>query len=82
MRNNPCKGRETGCTADPAPGCSRCDHCRRIHNEREAARRKARRKAFACWVCGADAEETAPGVFACTCAVHASYRAARARASA
>ena len=79
-RNNPCRGRELGCTADPAPGCSRCESCKAVHNAREAKRREQRRKSCACWVCGAEAAQV-NGVYLATCPVHASYRADSARSS-
>jgi hypothetical protein len=55
-----CKGRETGCTADPPPGRKRCDNCSKIHNAREAERRAARRKAALCVVCGRRAVPVRP----------------------
>jgi hypothetical protein len=71
-RNNPCKGHEVGCTADPAPGARRCDNCRAVHNAREAKRRELRRKHCLCWVCGAEAR-VLDGVYLATCEQHASY---------
>jgi hypothetical protein len=72
-RNNPCKGREAGCTANPKPGESRCKVCRAAHNAREAARRAARRAECKCWVCGAEARLVG-GVYQATCEVHQHYR--------
>ena len=75
-RTNPCKGREAGCTADPKPGATRCDNCKRAHNERERARRKSRRKAHRCTVCGARAV-VVNGVALATCQLHREYFAER-----
>lgn len=72
-RNNPCKGREAGCTAKVKPGASRCANCKAAHNAREAARRAARRKECQCWVCGADSLVVG-GVYQPTCAAHVHYR--------
>jgi hypothetical protein len=77
-RNNPCKGREAGCTGDGSP---RCDNCRRLHNERERKRRQARRKECGCWVCGAVARQV-DGVYQATCEAHRTYSADVRRVSA
>lgn len=57
-----CRGRETGCTADPPPGASRCAHCSTIHNAREAERRAARKRGLMCVVCGKPAVPVPPAV--------------------
>lgn len=76
LRNNPCKGREAGCTGDGSP---RCENCRLIHNERERTRRQARRQACRCTVCGSKAVKV-NGIALSTCAVHREYYSERARA--
>lgn len=43
------------CARPPAPGKRRCKRCAKVHNQRETARREARRVAGLCLVCGADA---------------------------
>jgi hypothetical protein len=78
-RANPCKGRESGCTADCAEG-GRCEPCRQAHNARETARRQARKDACRCTVCGAKAARVG-GQSLTTCPTHRAYYAERARAS-
>lgn len=72
-RANPCKERAVGCTGDPKFGGTRCDNCRNVHNARENARRRARRKQCACWVCGAEARVVGDE-YQATCAKHVHYR--------
>lgn len=74
MRANDCKGHEAGCTGEVVRG-TRCDHCRAIHNAREAKRRKLRRKRGGCWVCG-QPSRVVDGVHQSTCDLHQHYSAA------
>lgn len=78
-RQNPCKGREEGCTADCDAG-SRCDNCRAIHNAREAQRRQERRAKGKCVVCGAKAA-TRDGQPLTLCPTHVEYYAERQRSA-
>jgi hypothetical protein len=55
-RENPCRGRESGCTQDSREG-GRCDNCRAVHNAREAARRAKRKRKSQCVVCGLGADD-------------------------
>jgi aerobic-type carbon monoxide dehydrogenase small subunit (CoxS/CutS family) len=55
----------------------RCAECRLAHNAREAARRKARRTAALCTVCGAKAV-TVDGEPLSTCKAHREYYRTRA----
>lgn len=73
-RTNPCKERATGCLGVLVGHSTRCVHCARVHNDRENARRRKRRKECACWVCGAEAVKV-QGVYQATCAAHQHYRA-------
>jgi len=63
--------------AEPATEGARCADCRVAHNAREAERRRARKAAGACTVCGERAVRV-DGVRLTTCAVHREYYRARA----
>jgi len=75
-RENPCKGRESGCTADCEEG-GRCDNCRAAHNARETARRAERKAAGKCTVCGAKGV-VVNGVRLTVCKTHREYYRVRA----
>lgn len=77
IRNNPCKGRYAGCTADPPHDHGKCDSCRAVHNANEAARRAARKAEGNCVVCGARAVKV-DGESLTTCKTHREYYRARA----
>lgn len=70
-------GRCKDCASEDLVG-ARCKACRAAHNEREANRREARRKAARCTVCGAKAV-LVDGAPLATCKVHREYYRARAR---
>jgi hypothetical protein len=70
-------GRCRECAEPALEGMHRCAECRVAHNAREAARRKARRKAGQCTVCGAKAT-VVDGEPRSTCKVHGEYYRARA----
>ena len=80
-RLNPCKGHEAGCTGRLRLGETRCKNCKALHNARERERRKARREACQCRVCGEPAI-VVNGVALSTCPVHREYYSERARAAA
>ncbi len=70
-------GRCKECAAPALEGMHRCAECRTAHNAREAARRKARRKAGVCTVCGAKAV-LVDGATLTTCKTHREYYRERA----
>jgi hypothetical protein len=70
-------GRCKDCAEPALEDAARCAECRVAHNARETARRKARRKAALCTVCGAKAV-TVDGVALTTCKLHREYYRARA----
>lgn len=69
-------GRCKDCAEPALEDAARCDECRVAHNAREARRRKARRKAGECTVCGASAV-VVDGEPLATCKVHREYYRAR-----
>lgn len=71
-------GRCKDCAEPAAEGSVRCDGCRVEHNNREAARRKERRRAKQCRVCGAKAV-VVDGEPLSTCRVHRAYYVERAK---
>jgi hypothetical protein len=70
-------GRCKDCAEPALDGMQRCAVCRVAHNAREAKRRKARRKAGECTVCGAKAI-VVDGWTLSTCETHREYYRARA----
>jgi len=79
MSAAPCKGREHGCLGETEGGRARCRVCADVHAAREAERRRARRAASACWVCGQDVAIDPEGYQLTTCSAHARYFATRGR---
>lgn len=79
-RENECRGRYAGCTADPPAGKRMCDNCRAEHNRRAADRRAALKAARRCTVCGARAAVVG-GEPLNTCAEHREYFRAAAEAA-
>lgn len=70
-------GRCKDCPSEDLVG-ARCETCRVEHNAREVTRRKARRKARQCSVCGGKAA-VVDGVALATCQTHREYFATRQR---
>lgn len=64
-------GRCKDCASEDLVG-ARCATCRAAHNERESKRRKARRKAGTCTVCGSPAAVVG-GEPLTVCKVHREY---------
>lgn len=58
------------CSSPPLPDARRCRSCNDAHNERERERRRVRREAGLCVVCGDPAVRDAEGRFMSLCDEH------------
>lgn len=74
------EGRCKDCANPALEDSARCDGCRIEHNARETARRKARKKAALCRVCGTKAV-VVDGEALSTCRTHRAYYIERGRAA-
>jgi hypothetical protein len=65
------------CKRKALPGRRRCKRCAKVHSEREAARKEARRRAGECVYCGAPAVVGDDGNPKTLCKVHEEFYEAR-----